>query len=604
MNEAAAGSDATNPKKQARPLGSLIKSELFDQFYLRFVDDAVAQDIRSVIAEETERYRSITLAGFHQMRVDKKTHQLSFHVLRPGGKDWQQRRSVHAHFRLLQTSASWRAMLTHAWAQRMASTLPATLPEGQRWYDPQDQTHPMVRSYGDQYRSMPTSEENRRFLVMACSNAGERRVPKRLRTVLSAILARAVWRHLLDPEVLKLTVAIYGPRAQSSDYNRVAKHRKALRARVEETPSLAPVLGPYLQAMHRDQAPTLTKLPDLLLHARRYLLIGSRAHPGEECAGNIALAAPVWRYLARSSRTFVQMVIDEGLIMRDTTVSPTPEPWLRHHDESRTRALQILKSLAATQQPAPFLCVKWLLRRKPANVPEDPQTLDRAIRLVAGQAVLERRQGTLKAFIAKDVPLVWDYLHREDLVGNQVVSMLHPIAKNATWDSLMRRQRDWHATLHLERARLAELLRHRDAAQREKWRLENAQARAIQWDAILEPFEVDGFTVTPLTSGNALEAEGIAMSHCVDQDRFMRACQSGVSRVFHIQGVEQRSTLQLSRRYAQSVRWDIEQHFGWDNELPSAQQARVARRVLARFQAVFDTAAHAGPTARSTYKGS
>lgn len=605
MRERTLDADPTNSKKLAKPLGGLVKSELFEQYHQRFVDDVVTRDIRSVTTEETDLYRSVTLAGFHQLRVDKKTRQLSFHALRVDGTDWQTRRGAHVHFRLLQTSASWRDMITHAWARRMASTLPASLPAGQRWYDPQDQSHPMARSYAnsDRFRSVPTADQNRRFLVLACSHAGERRVPRRLSTVLCSILARAVWRHLLDPEVLKLTVAIYGPRARSSDYNRVAENHKALRARVDETPSLAPVLGPYLRAMHRDQAPTLTRLPDLLLHARRYLLIDSRANPGEECAGNVTLAGPVWRYLARSSRSFVQMVIDEGLSIGDTTVSPTPEPWLRQHDDARTRALQILKSLASSPQPAPFLCVKWLLRRKRSHIPEDPSTLDRAIRLAAGQAVLERRQGTLKAFMAKDLPLVWDYLYRQDLVGHQVVSMLHPIAKNATWGSLMRRQREWHADLHLERARLAELLRQHDAAQREKWRLETAEARAIQWDAILEACVVDGYTVIPLTSGDALEAEGDAMNHCVYQDRFMQACQDGESRIFHIESGEQRSTLELSRRHAESRRWGIEQHFGWDNTSPSTEQALVARAVLARFQAAFDAAKHALPIVRGTRSG-
>lgn len=451
----------TEARKETKPLGSLVKSPTFERYYAAFVAEVFANDVRTIATGETSRYRWVLLAGYVQMRVDKVTRLLSFHHRRESG-GWNAK--PLQHFKLLQNINGWHEIMIVAWAARMRSTVPKSLPAGERWMEP---GHPYESS-----NSLPDGPELKRdvdaFLRSACVSAGSRRVPQRLKSVLGAMLARAIWRHLLDPNVVKLTTAIFGPHARTSDYNLVATHFEHCSARVLETPNLAPVLGPYLLQMSSasDSPPDWVSQPDLLNRARAYLL--ERYCSPAANAKHAAVWPAAWRFLARSPRSLVQVIVREGF--RDADDEGIPQDArarrMEFRDDERTSVLATVIALGQARPESktagkvtphvPVRFVRWLLRLKHDEIGRDMRelgdetVLPPIVRILTAQAHVARRRGLLNAFIDGDLVLVWDYLNRERAIpgsrGRTLRSALNPIAKNATWASLLRNQRTWHLT--------------------------------------------------------------------------------------------------------------------------------------------------------------
>lgn len=548
--------------RRARPLGNLVRSEVFDKCHARFVEEAIAQDIRSVELSETLTHRVLLLAGFVRYRSNKATHAITCEQrVAIGRDDW--RPAPMGMIKLIGEKSQWRGLVIDAWARRMEAYLPAKIDE-KTFFAPR----PVDPSgYDFDPRSF------REKLQSALYLAAKRRASASMAQVHVAMVSRAFWHHLLDRERVALAQAYFGPRMTLAHYGIAVRHFGPLSQLRAETPNLTPVMG---VALH--EAPT--SIPrDLLVQARAGCFQTAQADAGSPATD---LSPQAWRFLARASRGLVQMVVHNrpGHERYDTAAEASAglfgdAQYGERCDPRRKGFLQTLNALAAVGTPLPFSFVRWALRSNLSGLAEsEPGAMQQFIALAGRQSVREASAGTLKAFIATDLLLVFDYMRR---AGGLEANLLHArqlqaVPRNATWASLMRAQRAWHA----EAAQ-------RQAAQRARDEAAQRAEDAIEWPSHLGACVVDGLQVTALTSGAALRAEGApdAMSHCV-RDRFSD-CVAGHSRIFHLEdptGKETPATLELSRRWTGSSQWGIGQVFGYDNTPVSPAVRTASKKVL------------------------
>lgn len=148
-----------------------------------------------------------------------------------------------------------------------------------------------------------------------------------------------------------------------------------------------------------------------------------------------------------------------------------------------------------------------------------------------------------------------EFVSIADWLSADGITRGHP-CRNASWASLLRRQRTWHQDPGIS----------------------SDADRNVSWNSPVEKFSFSGCDVTPLVSVSQLIEEGRQMKHCAGG--YWRTCLSGQSRLFSLASPDGRSTLELTRRNGS---WDIAQLRGPENERPPVIHERVATEVLRRF---------------------
>ncbi len=180
-----------------------------------------------------------------------------------------------------------------------------------------------------------------------------------------------------------------------------------------------------------------------------------------------------------------------------------------------------------------------------------------------------------KTFWQNEASLVWDWISREFvcLDANQ---------QRASWDWFMMKQAEWHRDFQ-ERLRI----------QRERYDAERKAreaARKHKWESLIEPFERNGYTVTPLLTTEELTEEGKEMHHCVAG--YSASCEDGLSRIFSIkQGEKRVSTLELVKnRYdaREGFNWSISQHRGPTNLAVTEELDKLAQHIKSRYNKAYD----------------
>lgn len=533
-------------RKKPRPMHS--KSLAFEAGYARFFSDVLARGIQSVEREETETAKYLMFARCQRLVMTKATGLIHMECLEgpyegDGVPAWVA--GTLPPLKFWESSASLRSMIVSAWAQRIKRFLPSAkdcypdYPEKSQW----------VRSDPDghleEYKTSASGEWS-----LYVDLAARRRVAGEVNSmaaVRTAVLG--LWKFLTQADILNVCMATFGRRATIKDYNLTVKRRTELGARVAETPNLAVLIGAYIAANPRLRNGR-NRIPSDVLPLARDWFFGPGFSPA------------AWRYVANSSRIFVQTLVEAGTSRFRDQVAP-----LSNGD--------IINLLAATGDQHPLAFVEWLLANMPSigreSLLSNYDSLQRFIRLAGREAIVAKRQKRLRKFVRGDLVLAWDWL-----LGNEpsgcMGTVVHKVHKNATWASVMRTQQAWHLGW-AERERRA---READAVRYQRWLDEQA---AACWDSAIEAIDIGDVTATPLTKGRELIDEHVRMDHCVDQ--YIDLCVQGGSRIFRLASAGEEATVELVS--TDKKRWGIRQVFGHGNAASSSKMWKAAKELVAKY---------------------
>ena len=134
-----------------------------------------------------------------------------------------------------------------------------------------------------------------------------------------------------------------------------------------------------------------------------------------------------------------------------------------------------------------------------------------------------------------------------------------------SWNGLLERSARWHREMN-----------EREELQRRQ-NLINRDGGYLEWNSLMGPVEIDGFTITPLTSEAGLLEEAQEMRHCVSG--YGRTCANGGSRIFSITRDGQRvATIEIQLR---QTNWTTNQIQGIMNQ-PVEKEVQAAGTELAK----------------------
>ena len=136
-----------------------------------------------------------------------------------------------------------------------------------------------------------------------------------------------------------------------------------------------------------------------------------------------------------------------------------------------------------------------------------------------------------------------------------------------SWNGLIQRSARWHREMN-----------EREEHQRRQ-HLINRDGGYLEWNSLVGPVEIDGFTIHPLTSELELLEEGREMRHCVSG--YGRTCANGGSRIFSITQEGRRIAtmeIQLGQK-----NWTINQIRGTQNHAVEKEAERAGRELAKRY---------------------
>ena len=552
---------------------------ILESHYQTFLRSVFEDDVRTVRLERDAQHVSLVLAGCARIRRNLRTGRLYTESATASG------RRPHAGS-LLGIEHWWagdgcvKNALVEAWGARFEEFLvdrhPALLErlkkadkvtQRERW-------RMKVESIADgpPIAKVPVEWSAVRRVVGLRRAGGGARRSKIVRGVIGAL-----WNDIADREVLRIAQRFFGRRASFRAYNLVVSNRRFFEARLAETPHLAAVMGVWIAER---------------AYKRRDLQPGLLGTVREEWMHEHGLTPAGWRYLCRLPESAVAML------------------WWWHcggaHESSgacRKSIAVLFNALAERQSPVPPNT--WLLEaaREIARG-EEPDwggncannfieraspSYSRFLSLAARAAIAARRGGTLKAFLAQEHLLTWDWFrvagarHCRLRRAGQLFSEFIP--DGTQWSAIQRRQRQWHMDVERRAAEEHAMSRRDDLLAR------RARRRA-RWESALAACVMDlngeAISVTPLTSGLALVLEGRRMRHCVGS--YVESCRRGASRIFHLESgtsgargttgarATEQATVEISNI---GGRWQVRQVFGPENE-DVCQALRAAAKEVAR----------------------
>jgi hypothetical protein len=328
----------------------------------------------------------------------------------------------------------------------------------------------------------------------------------------------ALLHEALDPQVLALALAIYGPAARLAQVAQVAEHLAQL---------------PF--------APQLGGLPLLDLGLRPSSGLGLVPGPAffdsvRACFLAAGMSTQGWRFLIRQDndvlRFLLQFFPPSARILRDFT--------------------RFINLLASALQSEPLR-----LGRCQAALRGVERILDRTrgrpgpmreenARIFVRAIMRARLSAQDEASLAHDAQDVSDFVYTHAAV-----------LKGATWRSLCRRSDDWH------RALLITVDPEKD----------------VRWPALLPRYATGPFLAVELDCGFLLAEEGLEQRHCIGT--YVNACSSGASRVFSLRRNGRRTaTIELQRAHDGS--WRMVQIRGKANAMVQDPAVLAAGEAVAR----------------------
>jgi len=369
----------------------------------------------------------------------------------------------------------------------------------------------------------------------------------------------AFHRHFRDPELFRAILSMDYRGMTLADYVHYAGNREGVLKVCRERKNLLPLL-PFVR---RDQWGD-----DDFLSQRRWTdPSGPLSSP--EFTAETQPATPSRASHWGTFEPFPDRASFQWLARSRNTVV---REWVRHHKDPL--AASIMAEINLPRKTPAVVAGKMvravaealqLLRAfeiEPETVREGMIIAFRAY--AAGWARLNEREGyrRLSSAVRSDsnASLVMDYLiHRGFAAGLP--------ARNATWESLVRRSREWHEETTPD------------------FQIDDGIERT--WDSLVGPQVLDGCRVEPVTASTALRAEGKAMHHCVGG--YAGPCAEGRYRVFHIDEPDgTRSTLGVHIAEGKAF---FDQLRGPANSDPSKAARKVANRIVSMYSAALDEAA-------------
>lgn len=357
---------------------------------------------------------------------------------------------------------------------------------------------------------------------------------------LTKLILKHAWDHkIFDKEVWGLAIRVGGVSPLLDDYNDIADNLEAVRARVQETPNLAPLLR-CKDSRYRAETP-LRADPQALSRERDRLIEAGCTPAG-------------WRWLSKQARQWVY----ELHVLCSTEESVAIMNLMAEHQVGRLPVRFIrMAHLRAWAHPTYY----WdsQLRGKRLSNEARKQSIGLFLKL-AVHAVRSRKitAGTARDRATEILDFVAD--------GN-------PIQKGATWQSLLRRQAEWHRAQH--QARIAAMKAHRDTLP------------AYAWTPIVTEVQYKEFKAVSLKNSDELWAEGDYLEHCVGT--YADRCFANESRIFSVRNEEGTSlaTLELTHHRG---RWTVAQ-------LRGRRNASIANTVVKQLVQKVVTAVRQAPKA-------
>ena len=509
---------STTIKRRGAPLHS--GDDALEALYQEWLADLGTAEGYTVKLEKTEREAALVLAG--QVRIvrdlDSGLLRQETAMREPGQPLFWKDGPWLDHFWLPRRRI--RFLIQWAWQQRFQQFLDS------RGYKPR------LNLNDDEFS--PAKDHD-----VVIYNASRRRAgsQKKEEKVAQATI-RALWNDIGDRDVLRAH-AYFGRRANPADYNFVVRHEEFLRARLSETPNLAPVVGWTLQRF-----PMLTLTPELIAKVRT----AWKRYFGLTPAG--------WRLMCSISARTAERLIGRGGAGDDPK-----------------RFAALLNPLARLAVPLPpmtwwiatmdeFTQVRMRFPKPAALATLEDRSLDRFLALSAARAAESRRQGRLTLFVSDDYRLAWDWFRaawpehlrrRADTPG-----LVDFVPKGTGWAAIARRQREWHREIDLmQRKRRRQTILSRRRERRTTWSC--AWSCAVGATALT--INGEQVRVIPLTSGLSLHWEGREMRHCAAG--YVSHCKSSKSRIFRLERGHEKATLEIVR--TQANRWSVRQVFGPGN---------------------------------------
>lgn len=319
----------------------------------------------------------------------------------------------------------------------------------------------------------------------------------------SRVLGKLLWDSgLLDREVFGLAVRVGGFRFTLELYNQCAEKRTELLARVAEAPHMAPWLC------------------------------------GADGGSRLQVHQTVWQDL---KTRFMEL---GGTQQGWKWLSNQGANWFRYLTMGK-QYVSMVNNLAALQLGrVPFHrgLVGSLAYRDDVRYFE-----------VFKAAVLANRKRKLKVADFQDYVLIFDYLEQ----------VRTATAKGATWASLMRKQRAWHA----EQVRL-EVERRKESG------------ACYGWAPLVQSIVQDDLEAISLNDSDELWEEGGVMHHCVGG--YDQSCYHNKSRIYSIRRAGERvATLEIR---LVGTKWTIGQLYGAGNSrVTDKAVVKLSKRVLYAF---------------------
>jgi len=125
--------------------------------------------------------------------------------------------------------------------------------------------------------------------------------------------------------------------------------------------------------------------------------------------------------------------------------------------------------------------------------------------------------------------------------------------RQTTWSGIERKSNQWHG---------------------EVWQAP-VKSKKLAWESLICACVVSGVEVEPLTSSDALIAEGKTMQHCASA--YDARCERGHYRIFSLKGTTgERTTLALVHA---TDRWGVDQHYSVANGSISSSMAAVGKEI-------------------------
>lgn len=311
--------------------------------------------------------------------------------------------------------------------------------------------------------------------------------------LLTKLILKHAWEHkIFDKEIWGLCIRVFGAKPMLWQYNQVAENLEAVRARMVETPNLAPLL--YSKAIPSCSEPQELRVDVNAISQERDRLFSEGCTP----AG--------WRWLTKQPRQWVLQLhctcnTEEEVafinLMAEHQVGRLPTRFVR---------------LSAIQS--------WII--------PDCYELGAWQRHQQDKLTREQKRESVGLFMRLAVQAVRARQVKASEVRDRVIEILdfvkdgHPIKKGATWQSLLRRQAEWHRDMH--RARIEEMKSIRE------------KLTAYEWTPIVSEVQYKEVTAISLNTSDALWEEGDMLEHCVGT--YADKCFSNHSRIFSMRSAD------------------------------------------------------------------